>query len=215
MLLVQWFKHDPPPPTVARPDHAPGGAWRAAAMPLPRSFSVSLTLTPRHPRMAGEASAQHSTAPSRSAIPAVLRTNKVSCVFTHELSGRDLNPRGAGRMERRRGTGFHGAVKPLSEQASEAIPCQSSRNPPITTPKHYHAWKPALGGRGQVMVSSLLTRTEVERQEARGSNRLVRRWFRTRQAAHLALRRAVDQGGHVRECDLGVNCPGRAHILGN
>ena len=65
------------------------------------------------------------------------------------------------------------------------------------------------------MVSSPLTKAEVKRQEARGSKRLVRRWFRTRQAAHLALRQAVDQSGHVRECDLGDNCPERPHIIAN
>ena len=85
----------------------------------------------------------------------------------------------------------------------------------MTTPKHYHAWKPSLGGRGQVMVAAPLAKAELKRQQARGSKRLVRRWFRTRQAAHLALRGAVDQGDHVRECGLGVNRPERAHILSN
>ena len=65
------------------------------------------------------------------------------------------------------------------------------------------------------MVSVPLTKAEVKRQQARGSKRTVRRWFRTRQAAHLALRYSCPEGGHVRACDLGDDCPERAHILAN
>ena len=86
----------------------------------------------------------------------------------------------------------------------------------MTPPKHYHAWKPALGGRGAVMVSALLTKAEIERQRQRGSHRLVRRWWRTRQAARLALLKEVPSGaGYVRACDLGEDCPEKAHILAN
>ena len=86
----------------------------------------------------------------------------------------------------------------------------------MTTPKHYHAWKPALGGRGAVMVSALLTKAEIERQHQRGSRRIVRRWWRTQQAAHRALVKEVGEGiGHVQACDLGDDCPERAHILAN
>ena len=86
----------------------------------------------------------------------------------------------------------------------------------MTIPKHYHAWKPALGGRGAVMVSALLTKAEIERQRQRGSLRIVRRWWKSRQAADQALRKAHPDGaGYVRACDLGDECPERAHILAN
>ena len=86
----------------------------------------------------------------------------------------------------------------------------------MTPPKHYHAWKPALGGRGQVMVAALLTKAEIERQRQRGSHRFVRRWWRTRQAARKALIKAgLNDVGHVQACSLGDDCPERAHILAN
>ena len=66
------------------------------------------------------------------------------------------------------------------------------------------------------MVSALLTKAEIERQRQRGGNRIVRRWWRTRQAARLALLKEVPSGaGHVQACELGDECPERAHILAN
>ena len=86
----------------------------------------------------------------------------------------------------------------------------------MMTSKHYHAWKPALGGRGTVMVSAALPKAEIERQQQRESKRLVRRWWRTQQAAHKALLKEVGEGiGHVRACDLGDECLERAHVMAN
>ena len=67
-----------------------------------------------------------------------------------------------------------------------------------------------------VMVSALLTKAEIYRQLQRGSKRIVRRWWRSRQAAMYALRKEVPDGtGYVHACHLGEACPEKAHILAN
>ena len=57
-----------------------------------------------------------------------------------------------------------------------------------------------------------LPATEIKRQ--RGSSRNVRRWWRTRQAARRTME-AAGRRVHVLQCDLGDQCPERAHVLSN
>ena len=62
------------------------------------------------------------------------------------------------------------------------------------------------------MMAVKLPATEIKRQ--RCSRRTVHRWWRTRQAARRALE-AAGRRGHVLKCDLGEQCPERAHVLAN
>lgn len=80
--------------------------------------------------------------------------------------------------------------------------------------KHYHAWVPIYGGRGLAMLAAKLGAAGVKRELERGSKRKVRRWWRSQQAAHKALR-ASGKDGFVRECHLGADCPELAHVVSN
>ena len=80
--------------------------------------------------------------------------------------------------------------------------------------KHYHVWVPCHGGRGLKMLAVKLTGAAIRRERIRGSRRVVRRWWRSRQAADKALRQSGEQDGFVRECSL-EQCPEHAHVVSN
>ena len=84
----------------------------------------------------------------------------------------------------------------------------------MSTPKHYHAWVPMFGGKGLRMMAAKLTKEGIRREQRRGSRRTTRRWWRTANAARKALETAGVKG-HVRECDLGDDCPEAAHVRSN
>ena len=86
--------------------------------------------------------------------------------------------------------------------------------PPSPTALHYHVWVRAFGGKGLTMLAAKLGAPEIRRQRERGARRLVKRWWRTRQAADKALR-ASGKHGFVRQCDMGHQCPEYAHVVSN
>ena len=85
----------------------------------------------------------------------------------------------------------------------------------VGVPVHYHVWVPAHDGLGLVMFSARLTGEGIKRERLRGSKRTVRRWWRSRQAAYKAVSKSGHQRHHVRKCDLGDDCPEKAHVLSN
>ena len=64
------------------------------------------------------------------------------------------------------------------------------------------------------MLSAKMPKAQIARERTRGSRRVVRRWWRTRQACDKALRQS-GKDGFVRECDLGAKCPEHAHVVSN
>lgn len=63
------------------------------------------------------------------------------------------------------------------------------------------------------MLSVKLPRAAIRRERQRGSNRVVRRWWNSQPAAYLALKASGVEHGHVRQCDMGDQCPEHAHVV--
>jgi len=64
------------------------------------------------------------------------------------------------------------------------------------------------------MLSVRLPQAQIRRQRIRQSRRVVRRWWKSRQAADRALRQS-GKDGFVRECSLGAECPEHSHVVSN
>ena len=84
----------------------------------------------------------------------------------------------------------------------------------MTVPRHYHAWYPCWFGKGLRMLAVKRTKTDIERQSKRGRKVVVKRWWRTKQAASQAASRSGVRA-RVFECDLGDECPERLDVLAN
>ena len=84
----------------------------------------------------------------------------------------------------------------------------------MSVPKHYHGWIKCWSGRGLKMFTVKRTGADIKRQRLRGRKVVVRRWWRTHQACANAMKLAGVRG-HIRECDLGDDCPEALDVLAN